>query len=183
MSRIISQLSVQHAAVNYELVDYITYAPNLPTKLYNDTRVNEGEFSFHRLPNRLTSSVSSFFFCIISFVRKITTSQKKQAKQNGRKLFSVQFYKLSREACEKNDFRLGSLVAGSDDTMPHTIQLRQYYEYEFTTLCFKIIKKFLFLRFDNVLNITKLFSALVWNGSVSVGKKVSRFRWIKEALI
>lgn len=61
VSRVISQLSVQHAAVNYELVDYITYAPNLPTKLYNDTRVNEGEFSFHRLPNRLTSSFAAKF--------------------------------------------------------------------------------------------------------------------------
>ncbi|XP_020627617.1 allene oxide synthase-lipoxygenase protein-like [Orbicella faveolata] len=58
VTRIISQLSVQHAAVNYPLSDYAEYTPNLPTKLYNDTRVKEGEFSVLRLPNRNTSSVS-----------------------------------------------------------------------------------------------------------------------------
>lgn len=54
MTRIISQLSVQHAAVNYPLSDYAEYTPNLPTKLYNDTRVKEGEFSELRLPNGKT---------------------------------------------------------------------------------------------------------------------------------
>lgn len=58
MTRIISHLSIGHAAVNYELSDYAEYIPNLPTKLYNDTRVKEGEFSFYRLPNRYTSAVS-----------------------------------------------------------------------------------------------------------------------------
>ena len=58
VTRIISHLSIGHAAVNYELSDYAEYIPNLPTKLYNDTRVKEGEFSFHRLPNRYTSAVS-----------------------------------------------------------------------------------------------------------------------------
>ena len=58
MTRIISQLSVQHAAVNYPLSDYAEYTPNLPTKLYNDTRVKEGEFSELRLPNGKTSIVS-----------------------------------------------------------------------------------------------------------------------------
>lgn len=69
LSRIISQLSVQHAAVNYELIDYVTYAPNLPTKLYNDTRVNEGEFSFLRLPNRLTSSFAGRFSNVLASFR------------------------------------------------------------------------------------------------------------------
>ena len=59
VARIISQVTVQHAAVNYELADYAVYAPNLPTKLYNDTRVKDGEFSVYRLPNRLTSAVSN----------------------------------------------------------------------------------------------------------------------------
>lgn len=58
MTRIISQLSVQHAAVNYPLTDYGLYTPNLPTKLYNDTRLKEGEYGVQRLPNRNTSSVS-----------------------------------------------------------------------------------------------------------------------------
>ena len=58
MTRIISQLSVQHAAVNYPLTDYGLYTPNLPTKLYNDTRMKEGEYGVLRLPNENTSSVS-----------------------------------------------------------------------------------------------------------------------------
>ena len=58
VTRIISHLTIVHAAVNYQLSDYAEYIPNLPTKLYNDTRVEEGEFSLYRLPNRFTSAVS-----------------------------------------------------------------------------------------------------------------------------
>jgi len=58
VTRIISHLTIGHASVNYELSDYAEYIPNLPTKLYNDTRVEEGEFSVYRLPNRVTSAVS-----------------------------------------------------------------------------------------------------------------------------
>ena len=58
VSRIISHLTIQHAVLNYLLADYAEYIPNLPTKLYNDTRVKDGEFSVYRLPNRMTSAVS-----------------------------------------------------------------------------------------------------------------------------
>lgn len=61
VTRIISQLSLQHATVNYPLSDYAEYTPNLPTKLYNDTRLKEGEFSVLRLPNRNTSVVEVSF--------------------------------------------------------------------------------------------------------------------------
>ncbi|XP_015779645.1 PREDICTED: allene oxide synthase-lipoxygenase protein-like [Acropora digitifera] len=61
VTRIISQLTIQHAAVNYPLSDYAQYIPNLPTKLYNDTRVEEGEFDVLRLPNRKTSSIEASF--------------------------------------------------------------------------------------------------------------------------
>ena len=64
VTRIISQLTIQHAAVNYPLSDYAQYIPNLPTKLYNDTRVEDGEFDVLRLPNRKTSSVSTNIFRI-----------------------------------------------------------------------------------------------------------------------
>jgi len=61
VTRIISQLSLQHATVNYPLSDYAEYVPNLPTKLYNDTRVKEGEYSVLRLPNRNTSAIEASF--------------------------------------------------------------------------------------------------------------------------
>ncbi|XP_078383880.1 polyunsaturated fatty acid 5-lipoxygenase-like isoform X2 [Oculina patagonica] len=61
LSRMISHLTIQHAAVNYELVDYASHIPNIPTKMYNDTRVEEGEFSVYRLPNRNTSSLQASF--------------------------------------------------------------------------------------------------------------------------
>ncbi|XP_066016500.1 polyunsaturated fatty acid 5-lipoxygenase-like [Pocillopora verrucosa] len=61
VTRIISQLSVQHAAVNYPLTDYGLYTPNLPTKLYNDTRMKEGEYGVLRLPNEYTSSIEASF--------------------------------------------------------------------------------------------------------------------------
>ncbi|CAH3134159.1 unnamed protein product, partial [Pocillopora meandrina] len=69
VTRIISQLSVQHAAVNYPLTDYGLYTPNLPTKLYNDTRVKEGEYSVLRLPNRNTSSIEASFSNALSLFR------------------------------------------------------------------------------------------------------------------
>ena len=62
VTRIISHLSLQHTACNFLLADYAVYIPNLPTKLYNDTRVKEGEFSVYRLPNRVTSAVGTTFF-------------------------------------------------------------------------------------------------------------------------
>ena len=61
VTRIISHLSLQHTACNYLLADYAVYIPNLPTKLYNDTRVKKGEFSVYRLPNRITSAVGTTF--------------------------------------------------------------------------------------------------------------------------
>ncbi|XP_068671928.1 polyunsaturated fatty acid 5-lipoxygenase-like isoform X1 [Montipora foliosa] len=61
VARIISQVTIQHVAVNYELADYAVYEPNLPSKLYNDTRVKNGEFSVYRLPNRLTSAIGASF--------------------------------------------------------------------------------------------------------------------------
>ena len=66
VTRIISQLNLQHSTVNYPLSDYAEYIPNLPTKLYNDTRLKEGEFSALLLPNRKTS-VS--FSGLASFMR------------------------------------------------------------------------------------------------------------------
>ena len=71
VTRIISHLSLQHTACNYPLADYAVYIPNLPTKLYNDTRVKEGEFSVYRLPNRVTSAVGTTFFSkIIKIITK-----------------------------------------------------------------------------------------------------------------
>ncbi|KAM7430757.1 hypothetical protein ABFA07_018586 [Porites harrisoni] len=61
VTRVISHLSLQHTALNYALTEYAVYIPNLPTKLYNDTRVKEGEFSVYRLPNRVTSAIWAGF--------------------------------------------------------------------------------------------------------------------------
>ena len=58
LSRFLSHVTIYHAAVNYVVVDYGQYIPNQPTKLYNDSRVEVGEFSVYRLPNRLTTAVS-----------------------------------------------------------------------------------------------------------------------------
>ncbi|XP_058945590.2 polyunsaturated fatty acid 5-lipoxygenase isoform X1 [Pocillopora verrucosa] len=69
VTRIISQLSVQHAAVNYPLTDYGLYTPNLPTKLYNDTRLKEGEYGVQRLPNINTSSIEASFSNALSLFR------------------------------------------------------------------------------------------------------------------
>jgi hypothetical protein len=56
--RFIWLVTGQHAAVSFPLSDYGIYAPNAPTKLYNDTRGPEGQFSIYNLPYRTTSAVS-----------------------------------------------------------------------------------------------------------------------------
>ncbi|XP_068761819.1 polyunsaturated fatty acid 5-lipoxygenase-like [Montipora capricornis] len=70
LTRIISHVSIQHAAVNYPLSDYGQYIPNLPTKLYNDTRVvDDDKFSVLRLPNGNTSAIESSFSNILGLYR------------------------------------------------------------------------------------------------------------------
>ena len=79
LSRFLSHVTIYHAAVNYVVVDYGQYIPNQPTKLYNDSRVEVGEFSVYRLPNRVTTAVSGIlimkhcyflYFNIESFLDK-----------------------------------------------------------------------------------------------------------------
>lgn len=62
LSRFISHLTIYHASVNYVTTDYPEYIPNQPTKLYNDSRVEDGQFSFLRLPNRAASAIQSAAF-------------------------------------------------------------------------------------------------------------------------
>ena len=75
LSRFLSHVTIYHAAVNYVVVDYGQYIPNQPTKLYNDSRVEMGEFSVYRLPNRLTTAVSGIlimkhgYFCYFNIER------------------------------------------------------------------------------------------------------------------
>ena len=58
MSRLIWTASAQHAAVNYPASLYGAFTPNLPTKLYNDTRVEYDEFSPRRFVNSTGALVS-----------------------------------------------------------------------------------------------------------------------------
>ena len=67
VSRLICHVTIQHTALNYELADYGSYVPDTPTKLYNDTRVKEGEFSVYRLPNKKTAAVSVLGIFLIVF--------------------------------------------------------------------------------------------------------------------
>lgn len=57
LSRMIWLMTGQHAAVNFPLSDYALYPPNAPTKLYNDSRGPEMQFSIYNLPYRVTSAV------------------------------------------------------------------------------------------------------------------------------
>ncbi|XP_078353116.1 polyunsaturated fatty acid 5-lipoxygenase-like [Oculina patagonica] len=51
LTRFLYQISVHHAAINYPLTDYGAFTPNMPTKLYNDSRVAEDVFSLFNFPN------------------------------------------------------------------------------------------------------------------------------------
>ena len=60
VTRLLWLLSVKHATVNYPVSDYGAFTPLLPTKIFNDTRVPQGDFSILNLPNSDISSVSVF---------------------------------------------------------------------------------------------------------------------------
>ena len=59
LSAFIWQVSPQHVAVGFALPEYALYIPNLPTRLYDDTRVEPGTFSILNLPNRNVSAVGN----------------------------------------------------------------------------------------------------------------------------
>ena len=56
VTRLISQVTLQHAAVNYPLVDYAKL-PITPLKLYHDPRTPSGRFTVHNFPNAMISAV------------------------------------------------------------------------------------------------------------------------------
>ncbi|EDO26239.1 predicted protein [Nematostella vectensis] len=51
----------RHTAVNYPLTDYVSYVPNAPTKLYNDSRAPADRFSLLNLPLRTVSETQCAF--------------------------------------------------------------------------------------------------------------------------
>ncbi|KAL9951788.1 hypothetical protein ACROYT_G044515 [Oculina patagonica] len=59
LTRFLWQLSGQHAAVNFPLADYGAFTPNMPPKLYNDSRVADDVFSLYNLPNANISASSA----------------------------------------------------------------------------------------------------------------------------
>ncbi|XP_068762352.1 polyunsaturated fatty acid 5-lipoxygenase-like isoform X1 [Montipora capricornis] len=69
LSRIISHVTIYHAPVNYITADYPEYIPNQPTKLYNDTRVGDDEFSVFKLPSRVPSAIQSSAFNTLGVFR------------------------------------------------------------------------------------------------------------------
>lgn len=51
LTRLLWQLSAQHAALNYPVADYGGFTLNMPTKLYQDSRVSDDVFSLFSFPN------------------------------------------------------------------------------------------------------------------------------------
>lgn len=51
LTRLLWQLSAQHAALNYPVTDYGGFTLNMPTKLYRDSRVSDDVFSLFSFPN------------------------------------------------------------------------------------------------------------------------------------
>lgn len=60
----------QHVSVNYPMVDYVTYVPNVPLKLYDSERVPNTTFGPERLPNREQTAVSFYMIFSKFFVLK-----------------------------------------------------------------------------------------------------------------
>ena len=58
LTRLLWQLSAQHAALNYPVADYGGFTLNMPTKLYQDSRVSDDVFSLFNFPNANISAVS-----------------------------------------------------------------------------------------------------------------------------
>lgn len=60
-TRLIWTSTAQHTAVNYPIIAYGAFTPNMPTKIYDDDRVAPEVFSPYRLPNGAVSAVSNWF--------------------------------------------------------------------------------------------------------------------------
>ncbi|XP_031570628.1 arachidonate 5-lipoxygenase-like [Actinia tenebrosa] len=60
-TQIIWLMTGQHASVNYPMLDYITYVPNTPLKLYDSDRIPNTTFGPERLPNRAQAASQASF--------------------------------------------------------------------------------------------------------------------------
>lgn len=69
ITRLIWQLSAQHAAVNYPIPNYAAYTPLTPTKLYSDPRVKPGQFKVYNLPNGNISAIQASLSLILGTFR------------------------------------------------------------------------------------------------------------------
>ncbi|KAL9951789.1 hypothetical protein ACROYT_G044516 [Oculina patagonica] len=60
LTRFLWQMTGQHAAMNYPFADYGAFTPNMPTKLYQDSRVADDVFSLYNFPNaNITASLAN----------------------------------------------------------------------------------------------------------------------------
>ena len=105
LSRLICHVTIQHTALNYELADYGSYVPDTPTKLYNDTRVKEGEFSVYRLPNRETAAVSTLVIFRIVFQAPVV-------RKADNAIHRINPYPVDSVVCFLNTYPLDSDLSG-----------------------------------------------------------------------
>ena len=76
LTRLLWQLSGQHAALNYPVADYGGFTLNMPTKLYRDRRVSDDVFSLFSFPNANISAVSiptsMYRYIVVIFMKIIS---------------------------------------------------------------------------------------------------------------
>ncbi|XP_031570629.1 uncharacterized protein LOC116304962 [Actinia tenebrosa] len=66
----VNAMTGQHASVNYPMIDYVTYVPNLPLKLYDSERIPNTTFGPERLPNRAQSASQASFGATLASYRE-----------------------------------------------------------------------------------------------------------------
>ncbi|XP_031565918.1 arachidonate 5-lipoxygenase-like [Actinia tenebrosa] len=59
LTRLIWMTSAQHSAVNYPSNYYAAYTPNMPSKLYSDSRVMPGDFDVANLPGMYYATIQT----------------------------------------------------------------------------------------------------------------------------
>ncbi|XP_022779753.1 allene oxide synthase-lipoxygenase protein-like isoform X2 [Stylophora pistillata] len=123
LTRLLWQLSGQHAALNYPVADYGGFTLNMPTKLYRDRRVSNDVFSLFSFPNANISARHAIVAFSLTNYRydSLFDYGSQLPDKRGRDVMSKWFYFLQRLVQPKLEKRNQNRLKGDHLTYPYLL--------------------------------------------------------------
>lgn len=123
LTRLLWQLSGQHAALNYPVADYGGFTLNMPTKLYRDRRVSDDVFSLFSFPNANISARHAIVAFSLTNYRydSLFDYGSQLPDKRGRDVMSKWFYFLQRLVQPKLEKRNQNRLKGDHLTYPYLL--------------------------------------------------------------